>query len=135
MDYLRRHLRTDFTRPAAKPESPSTARLTTSAPRKPRAFRANYNKDSYRRAIDRAALRAFPIPKDIKGNPKKVEAWKLTYAWKPNQLRKSAATTARKQMDLETAQILLGHSSKKTTERYYAEMDHDRAIEFAQKYG
>ena len=50
-------------------------------------------------------------------------------------MRKSAATTARKQMDLETAQILLGHSSKKTTERYYAEMDHDRAIEFAQKYG
>ena len=104
-------------------------------PRKPRSFRPNYNKDSYRRAIDRATLRAFPIPDDIKGDPKKVEAWKLTHAWKPNQLRKSAATTARKQMDLETAQILLGHSSKKTTERYYAEMDHDRAIEFAQKYG
>ena len=104
-------------------------------PRKPRTFQPQYNKDSYRRAIQRAALRAFPVPAAIKGNADKVAQWKEQYVWLPNQLRKSAATEARKQMDLETAQVVLGHSSKKTTERFYAEIDHDRAIEFARKYG
>lgn len=103
--------------------------------RKPRKFQPNYNKDSYRRAIERAALRAFPIPVEIKNDPSKVSKWKEQYVWKPNQLRKSAATNARKQMDLETAQILLGHSSKKTTEKFYAEIDNERAVEFARKYG
>jgi integrase len=104
-------------------------------PRKLMTFKPRYNKDSYRRAINRAALRAFPIPKEIEKAPDKVETWKFTYVWKPNQLRKSAATIARKQMDLETAQIVLGHSSKKTTEQFYAEIDNDRAVEFALKFG
>ena len=104
-------------------------------PRKQKSFKPKYDKDSYRRAIERAALRAYPIPKEIKNDPVKVSAWKAKYVWKPNQLRKSAATTARKEMDLETAQILLGHSSKKTTERFYAEVDNDRAVEFAKKFG
>ena len=103
--------------------------------RKPRTFQPRYNKDSYRRAIERAALRAFPIPKEIKGQPDKVKAWKLEHVWKPNQLRKSAATEVRKQADLETAQAVLGHSSKKTTEQFYAEIDNERAVEFARKYG
>jgi integrase len=104
-------------------------------PRKPRSFKPSYDKDSYRRAIERAALRAFPIPDEIKDKPAKVDDWKAKYVWKPNQLRKSAATRARKQMDLETAQILLGHSSKKTTEKFYAEIDDERAVEFARKFG
>ncbi|MFK7768790.1 MAG: tyrosine-type recombinase/integrase [Mariniblastus sp.] len=103
--------------------------------RKPRTFQPNYNKDSYRRAIERAALRAFPMSKEVKESPEKAKAWKEKYVWKPNQLRKSAATTARKKMDLETAQILLGHSSKKTTEKYYAEIDNERAVEFARQFG
>ena len=103
--------------------------------RKLRSFKPNYNKDSYRRAIERAAKRAFPVPDEIKDNDSKVEAWNAKFVWKPNQLRKSAATTARKEMDLETAQIVLGHSSKKTTERFYAEIDNDRAVEFAKKFG
>ena len=102
---------------------------------KPRVFKPRYDKDSYRRAIERAAMRAYPVPEDIKHSAEKVAAWKFAHVWKPNQLRKSAATTARKQMDLETAQILLGHSSKKTTERFYAEMDNERAVEFARKFG
>lgn len=102
---------------------------------KPRSFKPNYNKDSYRRAIVRACLRINPIPDDIKADPEKVKAWKEKHVWLPNQLRKSAATTARKQMDLETAQILLGHSSKKTTEKFYAEKDFERALEFAQRFG
>ena len=104
-------------------------------PRKPRSFKPNYDKDSYRRPIDRAAKRAFPVPEEIKNDAAKIEDWKAKFEWKPNQLRKSAATTARKEMDLETAQILLGHSSKKTTERFYAEQDNERAVEFARKFG
>ena len=104
-------------------------------PRKPKSFKPCYDKDSYRRAIKRAALRAFPIPEEIEASPERVKEWKFAYVWLPNQLRKSAATIARKQMDLETAQIVLGHSSKKTTERFYAEIDNDRAVEFARKFG
>ena len=104
-------------------------------PRKPKAFKPRYDKDSYRRAIVRAAKRAFPAPDDVQKDEKKLERWLAKYSWRPNQLRKSAATTARKEMDLETAQLLLGHASKKTTEQFYAEMDSERAIEFAQKYG
>ena len=40
--------------------------------------------------------------------------------WSPGQLRKTRATQARQQGDLETAQQILGHSSKQTTERHYA---------------
>ena len=87
------------------------------------------------RAIVRAAARAFPAPEDVQKDQNKLKQWLAKYSWRPNQLRKSAATTARKEMDLETAQLVLGHASKKTTEQFYAEMDSERAIEFAQKFG
>lgn len=104
-------------------------------PRMAKSFQPNYNKDSYRRAVERASLRAFPMPDEVKADQKKAAEWKAKYVWKPNQLRHSAATSARKEFDLETAQILLGHSSKSTTEKYYAEIDSDRAVEFARKFG
>lgn len=44
-------------------------------PRKPKTFKPRYNKDSYRRAVNRAASRAFPIPKEIEHLPERVEAW------------------------------------------------------------
>ena len=104
-------------------------------PRKPKSFKPRYDKDSYRRAIDRAAKRAFPVPKEIKGDPDAVKAWKKKHVWKPNQLRHTAATLARQTHDLETAQNVLGHSSKRTTEKFYAEQDISRSIEFARKHG
>lgn len=55
--------------------------------------------------------------------------------WSPGQLRKTRATEARRQGDLETAQQILGHSSKQTTERHYAEVDLSRAEENALKFG
>ncbi|MEL7500053.1 MAG: site-specific integrase [Planctomycetota bacterium] len=103
--------------------------------RKQTTFKPCYDQNSYRRAIERACLRANPIPEDIKDDDAKVKEWKSKYVWKPNQLRKSAATEARKTMDLETAQLVLGHASKRTTERFYAELDNERAIEFARKHG
>ncbi len=55
--------------------------------------------------------------------------------WSPGQLRKTRATLARQQADLETAQQLLGHSSKQTTERHYAEVDLSRAKANALQFG
>ena len=51
------------------------------------------------------------------------------------QLRKTRATNARQQGDLETAQQVLGHSSKQTTERHYAEVDLSRAEANALQFG
>jgi integrase len=47
----------------------------------------------------------------------------ISGSWSPGQLRKTRATQARQQGDLETAQQVLGHSSKQTTERHYAYFD------------
>jgi integrase len=55
--------------------------------------------------------------------------------WSPGQLRKTRATQARQQGDLETAQQVLGHSSKQTTERHYAEVDLSRAAANALLFG
>lgn len=54
--------------------------------------------------------------------------------WAPNQLRHSAATRARSRADLDTASVLLGHSSPDTT-LIYAEKDMRKAAEFAQAHG
>jgi len=55
--------------------------------------------------------------------------------WSPGQLRKTRATNARQQADLETAQLVLGHSSKSTTERHYAAVDLSRAESNALQFG
>ena len=59
----------------------------------------------------------------------------ITVSWSPGQLRKTRATNARHQSDLETAQQVLGHSSKQTTERHYAEVDLSRAEANALQFG
>lgn len=55
--------------------------------------------------------------------------------WSPNQLRKSFATEARKVGSLEHAQSALGHTNKRTTERYYAEIDMSLADAIVKKIG
>ena len=55
--------------------------------------------------------------------------------WSPGQLRKTRATQARQQGDLETPQQVLGHSSKQTTERHYAAVDLSRAEANALMFG
>ncbi|MDB4372439.1 site-specific integrase [Mariniblastus sp.] len=86
-------------------------------PRRQRVFSIKYTNTSYRRAVQRAASRAKV------GN------------WSPNQLRKAAATRARSEMGLETAQIICGHSSKTTTEQHYAEQNIELAVKYAAKFG
>ena len=55
--------------------------------------------------------------------------------WSPVQLRKTRATLARRDGDLETAQQILSHSSKQTTERHYADVDLSRAEANALQFG
>jgi integrase len=54
--------------------------------------------------------------------------------WHPNQLRHTAATVIRREMSLEHAQAMLGHSSIETTQ-VYAERDERLAAEVALKFG
>ena len=72
-----------------------------------------YTKDSYRRAIQRAADKAGVPP------------------WFPYQLRHLAATQIREVLGIEQAQALLGHSHRQMTE-HYAQQSLTKAIEAAQ---
>jgi integrase len=54
--------------------------------------------------------------------------------WAPNQLRHSKATEIRREVGLDAARAVLGHSSPAITE-IYAELDHGRAAEVMAKLG
>lgn len=75
-----------------------------------------YNKDSYGRAIRRAAKRA-KVP-----------------LWSPNQLRHSRGTWLRKHFGVEGASLILGHADLNTT-LIYAEQDDAKAAEIAKQVG
>ncbi len=75
-----------------------------------------YDRDSYRKAVQRAAKKA-----GVK-------------SWCPLQLRHTAATNIRKLGGIEDAQILLGHRDVKVTQ-VYAERDLTRGKEIARRYG
>ena len=85
--------------------------------RKPRGdIKERYDRNSYRRAVYRAAERA--------GVPQ----------WGPNRLRHSAGTEIRHQFGLEGAQVVLGHSAADVTQ-IYAERDADLARRVAAEVG
>ena len=78
----------------------------------------SYTTNSYRRAIHRACD-AAKIPR-----------------WSPNRLRKTAGTKIRRETgSLEVAQAVLGHKSRSTTERFYAEIDVTLAADCMKKIG
>jgi integrase len=79
-----------------------------------------YRKDSYARAIARACELAFPAPEGMKEAARRE--WIAAHRWSPNQLRHSFATAVRRDHGLDNVQVLLGHSTAKTTE-IYAELD------------
>jgi integrase len=81
-----------------------------------RAIRETYDTASYRRAIERACNKAN-VPK-----------------WTPHRLRHTAASAVRKEFGLEAAQIILGHSRCDTTQ-VYAEVNHSKGIQIAEKMG
>ncbi|MCC9608550.1 site-specific integrase [Blastopirellula sp. JC732] len=92
---------------------------------KRRSPKTSYSKDSYRRAIARAVVRAN---KERPGKPEPIPHWH------PNQLRHTAATDIRHQFGLEAAQVICGHASADITQ-VYAERDLTLAEEIARKVG
>ena len=75
-----------------------------------------YTKDSYGRAVRRAAERAG------------VERWS------PNRLRHAAATEIRREAGLEAAQVILGHASAEVTQ-VYAKRDVQLAANVIKRIG
>lgn len=110
-----------------------------------------YSPESLRNAVMAACEKAFECPpelrmrnltkrkretdRQLKARKDRAKQWREEHCWTPGQLRHTKATEVRRHSDLETAQQILGHSSKQTTERYYAEMDFSRAAENALRFG
>jgi integrase len=113
MEQINRTKRLARTTPLSCGNRPGTNRKK-SPKRKPNL---RYSVDSYRRRI-KEVCKAHGIS-----------------LWAPNQLKKLAATKIRKHCQLEAAQVILGHQSKRTTERFYAEPDVQAAVEVARKLG
>lgn len=89
-----------------------------------------YTTLSYAQAVSRACRAAFPhptlagIPRSKHSGEQKRELaeWEGAHRFSPNQLRHTAATRLRREFDLETARVVLGHASASVTE-VYAERD------------
>ena len=94
--------------------------------------RDRYNRDSYRRAVQRACDKAFPPPQTLSAD--ELKKWQTKHRWNPNQLRHSAATEIRKQFGLEAAQVALGHSNANVTQ-IYAQRDIAKAIDVMRLVG
>lgn len=91
-----------------------------------------YTAVSYRRAVNRASLLAYPIPKG--STKEEAAAWRAKYCWSPNRLRHTRGTMIRRQFGLEASQVVLGHATADTTQ-IYAERDSEKAIEIQLKTG
>lgn len=89
-----------------------------------------YSVAAYRRAIQRACDRAFPVPSGAD-----AAGWLAEHRWHPNQLRHTAATTIRREFGLEAAQLVLGHSSALVTDAVYAERDQSKVAEVLRRVG
>ena len=91
-----------------------------------------YDEASYRRAIERACIKAFPPMEKL--SSEKLKEWKRQHRWAPNRLRHTAATELRKRFGLEAAQVILGHSYADVTQ-IYAERDFDKAAALIHEVG
>jgi integrase len=122
------------------------------APR--RAPGDRYDVAGYRRAIERACDRAFPLPERLAPQQSEngklesraawwarltpeeqfeVRAWRRAHRWHPNRLRHSAATELRRH-GLDVAKTILGHAKVETTQ-VYAEKDFQAAVEVVSRIG
>jgi integrase len=102
----------------------------------------HYSTGTYRNAVQRACRRAHPhptlsqIPADEMTADQQTELreWHRQHQWAPNQLRHSTATKLRREVGLESARVVLGHSDSDTT-TIYAERDIDLAREVMARLG
>lgn len=93
-----------------------------------------YTTQSYFVAVNRACDRAFPVPAEVAKDPQAKKQWRDEHRWSPNQLRHLLATRVRREFDIESAKVLLGHSQVNMT-GHYAEQDRQRAIAVAKRIG
>ncbi len=136
---------------AARRDGRKTPITPSQAARAPRANRRrppgdHYTTASYRRAVERACEIAFDMPEELRRMPasasereraqlvREAARWRKANAWRPNQLRHSAATDLRRRYGIEGARLILGHESGQTTE-IYAEADLKRAQQIALEVG
>ena len=109
---------------------------------KGRRLRQRYTTTTYARAISYACDRAFPHPelsslrrsRSTSEQLRELDAWRKAHRWSPNRLRHSAATQLRKEFGIESARVVLGHTSARVTE-IYAEQDLARAAEIMSRVG
>ncbi|WP_165074241.1 tyrosine-type recombinase/integrase [Paludisphaera rhizosphaerae] len=88
-----------------------------------------YMTEVYRLAIRRAVDTENALRREKDGDKAK-----LVGMWSPNQLRHSAATKIRRELGIDVAQVILGHSSPAITE-IYAEVDEAKAVAAMQRMG
>jgi hypothetical protein len=121
-------------------------------PRRPPGDR--YDTPSYRRCIERACDKAFPLPERLArrrqpdGRPEsraawwarltteersEVRSWRREHRWRPNQLRHTRATELRPH-GLDVAKTILGHA-KIESSLIYAERDLAAAMELVARIG
>jgi integrase len=93
-----------------------------------------YTTASYHYAIRRACDKAFPVPEDLNDDKSAIAEWRKSHRWTPHQLRHGLATKVRRDFDIESAKVLLGHSQINTT-GIYAEQDRRKAIEVTRLIG
>lgn len=88
------------------------------------------------RAIERQAARfGFDAAPVVAAAQRAAEEHEDAVAdWSPNQLRHAAATRIERQLSVEDARIVLGHSSSKMT-RHYVDPDVHRAYEALRRLG
>lgn len=91
-----------------------------------------YSTSSYYHAIVRACKRANR--EAHKQQPDIPPDQVLVPVWHPHRLRHNAATRLRREFGIETARLILGHSSVVTTE-IYAEADFEKAKAAISKFG
>lgn len=113
-----------------------------------------YTPDSYRKAIQEACKKAFPLPEDLRRRkcvpseshvrivmrwetPKewrerlgpeglaKVRAWRKSHRFHPHQIRHYAATRIERRFGRDAAQVVMGHQSPAVTNLY---IEQDRQL-------
>lgn len=100
--------------------------------RKPRHC---YTTDSYRRAITRACDLADQAAKEqLRKDGKPVPEGRIVERWHPHQLRHNAASRVRREMNLDAARAVLGHTSV-TMAAEYAELDALKAADVMARIG
>lgn len=95
----------------------------------------HYTTAAYRKAITYACDRADQAAKkQLREEGMPVPEGRVVKRWHPHQLRHNAASLVRREMDLDAARAVLGHSSTKMTETY-AELDLIKASDVMAKIG